>query len=98
MGYTMTRCSPRTTTNVKATRRGTDEDTNVGDELRRGRRSEQWISEAGGDGAARLAWHGASVTNARGERELDNAPVGEDATARVVDMRRDGGSCEERRA
>jgi hypothetical protein len=83
-GYTMTRCSPRMMTNVKATRRGTDEDTNVGDGLQRGRRSERWIFEAGGDEAARLAWHGASMTNTRGEHELDDAPAGEDATTRAA--------------
>jgi hypothetical protein len=94
----MTRCSPRTTASVKGTRRGTDEDTNVGDELRRGRRSERWIFEAGGDGASRLGWHDASMTNARDERELDDALAGDDATVRVVDMRCDGGSCAERRA
>jgi hypothetical protein len=39
------------------------------------------------NGATRMPQHGTSMTNARGEREIDDAPAREGATARAVDMR-----------
>jgi hypothetical protein len=50
------------------------------------------------DGAARMPQHGASMTNARGERELDDAPAREGTMARAVDMRCGGCSYTGRRA